>query len=76
MAGVNMLKPLPDIENESAMQKLGRASALRNARFDAIHELRNAIVRLQSSNFDEQKEIDIIRYCINRLEEIASLSNS
>lgn len=69
-----MLRPLPDLDNTEAMQKLGRASALRNARLDAIHELRDAVARLQNNVSLDSTEIETIRYCINRLEQINELS--
>ena len=69
-----MLRPLPDLDNEEAMKKLGRASALRNARLDAFNEIKGAFIRLQSDSFDETKEIELIRYCLNRLEQINELS--
>lgn len=65
-----MLRPLPDIENDEAMKKLGRASALRNARLDAIHELRDAVVRLQNGVSFDSTEIETIRECLSRLEQI------
>ena len=69
-----MLRPLPDIENDEAMKKLGRASALRSARLDAIHELRDAVVRLQNNVSLDSTEIETIRHCLNRLEQINELS--
>ena len=38
------LRPIPDLTNDQAMSKLGRLSAIRNARADALHELRDACV--------------------------------
>jgi len=67
------LRPLPDIDNSEAMQKLGRASALRNARLDALHEMRDAVVRLQNGVSFDSVEIQTIRECLDRLEQIDSL---
>lgn len=69
-----MLRPLPDLENSEAMQKLGRASALRNARLDALHEMRDAVVRLQNSVSFDSTEIETIRDCLTRLEQVNELS--
>lgn len=69
-----MLRPLPDIENSEAMQKLGRASALRNARLDALHEMRDAVVRLQNGVSFDSVEIQTIRECLDRLEQIDQMS--
>ena len=68
------LRPLPDIENSEAMQKLGRASALRNARLDALHEMRDAVVRLQNNVSFDSTEIETIRDCLTRLEQVNELS--
>lgn len=68
------LRPLPDIENSEAMQKLGRASALRNARLDALHEMRDAVVRLQNGVSFDSVEIQTIRECLDRLEQIDQMS--
>jgi uncharacterized sporulation protein YeaH/YhbH (DUF444 family) len=69
-----MLRPLPDLENSEAMQKLGRASALRNARLDALHEMRDAVVRLQNNVSFDSTEIETIRDCLTRLEQVNELS--
>lgn len=69
-----MLRPLPDLDNQEAMLKLGRASALRNARLDAIHELRDSIVRLQNNVSFDAAEIETIRACLERLEQVNQLS--
>lgn len=68
------LRPLPDIENSEAMQKLGRASALRNARLDALHEMRDAVVRLQNGVSFDSIEIQTIRECLDRLTQIDQMS--
>lgn len=68
------LRPLPDIENSEAMQKLGRASALRNARLDALHEMRDAVVRLQNGVSFDSVEVQTIRECLDRLTQIDQMS--
>lgn len=68
-----MLRPLPDLENNEAMQKLGRLSAIRNARADALHELRDACVRLQSGASQDSVEIAVIEQAIERLKQLEAL---
>lgn len=65
-----MLKPLLDIDNTTAMVKLGRLSALRNARADALHELRDACVRLQNAASADAVEFEHIEAALARLKEI------
>ena len=69
-----MLRPLPDLTNNEVMAKLGRASALRNARLDALHEMRDAVVRLQNNVSFDSTEIETIRDCLTRLEQVSELS--
>lgn len=69
-----MLRPLPDLTNNEVMAKLGRASALRNARLDALHEMRDAVVRLQNNVSFDSTEIETIRDCLTRLEQVNELS--
>jgi hypothetical protein len=68
------LRPLPDLTNSEVMAKLGRASALRNARLDALHEMRDAVVRLQNGVSFDSVEIQTIRECLDRLEQIDQMS--
>lgn len=68
------LRPLPDLTNSEVMAKLGRASALRNARLDALHEMRDAVVRLQNNVSFDSTEIETIRDCLTRLEQVSELS--
>lgn len=68
------LRPLPDLTNSEVMAKLGRASALRNARLDALHEMRDAVVRLQNNVSFDSTEIETIRDCLTRLEQVNDLS--
>ena len=48
-----MLRPLPDKSNTAALAKLGWLAAIRSARLDALHELRDCVTRLQSHNDTE-----------------------
>ncbi len=68
-----MLRPLPDLDNAQAMTKLGRLSAIRNARADALHELRDACVRLQNGASDDDIEIATIEAATQRLKELKAL---
>ena len=68
-----MLRPLPNLEDAGAMADLGRLHALRNARLDATHALRDCIVRLQSGQCDELSEINAARAALDRLALIASI---
>lgn len=69
------LRPLPDLTNSEVMAKLGRASALRNARLDAIHAMRDAVVRLQTAASFDSVELPIIKACVERLEQLSELDN-
>jgi hypothetical protein len=65
-----MLKPLLDLDNAAVMMKLGRLSALRNARADAMHVLRDSCVRLQNAASADVVEFEIIEAALARLKEI------
>lgn len=65
-----MLRPLPNVNDAVAMAKLGRLSALRSARLDVMHALRDVASRLMSGQSDELKEIAEARLLLDRLEEI------
>ena len=69
------LRPLPDLTNSEVMAKLGRTSALRNARLDAIHAMRDAVVRLQNAASFDSVELPIIKDCVERLEQLNELSS-
>ena len=68
-----MLRPLPDLDNTTVMVKLGRLSAIRNARADALHELRDACVRLQSGASADDVEFQSIEAALRRLKELNAL---
>lgn len=70
-----MLRPLPDLNDTSAMVKLGRLSALRNARLDAIHAMRDAFTRLQSGNSDDAADIAALKAALVRLEEVIGIGH-
>lgn len=67
------LRPLPDLDDATAMAKLGRLSALRNARLDAAHALRDAVTRIQSGQADDLAEVRMARAALDRLEEIVGI---
>lgn len=71
-----MLRPIPDLDNAQQMTKLGRLSALRSARLDALHLMRDAFTRLQSEQCDEAEEMKRVRQGLDRLEELARLAKS
>lgn len=70
-----MLRPLPNLTDPEAMATLGRLHALRNARMDAVHMLRDAVVRLQSGQCNFADEVATAREALNRLEDIASIES-
>jgi hypothetical protein len=67
-----MLKPLPNLSDDAAMAKLGRLSALRNARLDAVHQLRDAVT-LINANPDSVQAIQDAEDAIGRLRELINL---
>jgi len=68
-----MLRPLPDLQDEEAMKKLGRLHTLRDAKLDALRLLRDSVTRLQSQNCDDLAEIKLCRTALDRLEELSKL---
>lgn len=68
-----MLRPLPNLEDERAMVKLGRMYSLRTAWLDAVHDLRDSVVRLQSQSTDDIEEIANARVVLDRLDAIVKL---
>jgi hypothetical protein len=67
-----MLKPLPKLDDDAAMAKLGRLSALRNARLDAVHQLRDAVTGINADP-DNIDAIHRAEEAIGRLREIINL---
>lgn len=67
-----MLKPLPNLSDDATMAKLGRLSALRNARLDAVHQLRDAVT-LINANPDSVQAIQDAEDAIGRLRELINL---
>ena len=56
------------------MVKLGRLSAIRSARLDTLHDLRDATTRLLNySSKDEDADIKTARACLDRLEELRQI---
>ena len=69
-----MLRPLPDKSNREALAKLGWLAAIRSARLDALHELRDCTTHLQSNI--TQEAIDSARAALDRLEQLNAVENS
>jgi len=68
-----MLRPLPDLKNAETLAKLGREYVLREARRDAISQLRDAVTGLQSPHGDAQDmALKQAREAVERLEQIAA----
>jgi hypothetical protein len=68
-----MLRPLPDLDNIVTMAKLGRLSALRSARLDALHELRDIVTRIQGGHSDAIEDVKAARVVLDRIEELAGI---
>ena len=68
-----MLRPLPDRDNREALAKLGWLTAIRSARLDALHELRDCVTRLQSNIYPE--DIRDARAALDRLEQLNALES-
>lgn len=69
------MRPLPDLRDSAAMAKIGRLSALRSARADALHALRDVASRLLSGQHDDAEEIGQARNLLNRLEDINQIES-
>lgn len=69
------MKPLPNLDDGAAMAKLGRLSALRSARADVLHELREVATKLLHSSGDDGPHIDAARALLDRLEHVCSLES-
>jgi len=67
------LRPLPDLSNKDYLEKLGALSALRTARADALHMLRDACVRLQNASSIDSIEIETCEQALQRLKDIEAL---
>jgi phosphate uptake regulator len=65
------LRPLPDLENIETAALLGKLYALREARRDALSQLRDAVTALNSSDESTQREgLSLAREAVDRLEYI------
>ncbi|WP_294636585.1 hypothetical protein [uncultured Aquabacterium sp.] len=71
-----MLRPLPDLQDADNMARLGRLSAIRSARLDALHDMRDAVVRLQNGSSIDSVELKVVRDCVERLEQLEQLSKA
>lgn len=70
------LRPLPKLDDPDVAAKLGRLYALREARRDALAELRDANTRLNSNDEPSQAEgLSMARSAIERLELIAKMES-
>jgi hypothetical protein len=67
------MKPLPNLNDDAAMARLGRLSALRSHRADTLHALRDCASRLLSGQHDDAALIAEARGLLDRLEEIVGL---
>lgn len=75
MAGLIMLRPLPDLTNPEAMAQLGKLYALKEAWRDAVSQLRDSVAAIQSPHDDVQERgIREAREAIERLEAIKAQS--
>lgn len=72
MAGLTMLKPLPDFDNEETMLKLGRLYALQNAWKDALAELRDCVTMLNGREEHQAEALQRLDAVTERLKTIAS----
>lgn len=70
------MRPIPDLANAALMAKLGKLSALRSARADALHFLRDSCVRLQNSSSNDAAEISNCELALRRLREIERLETT
>lgn len=71
------MKPLPDLQDQTAMAARGRRSVLMSARNEACEALRDACVRAQSADIGEDGEwLDKAMAAASRLREIAKLWNT
>ncbi len=71
----HMLRPLPKLDDDAAMMKLGRLSAIRSARLDALHDLRDVVTRLLSgSSSNEAADTLLARELLDRIDALNRLS--
>ncbi len=70
------MRPLPDLNDEAAMLKRGKQSALGTARNDAAEALRDAAVAVQSADWPELHDTaERASKAAERLKTIASMWN-
>jgi len=68
-----MLRPLPDLDNQTLLSKLGREYALREAWRDAVSQLRDSVTALNS---DHPDALASARQAVDRLEQIKALKEA
>jgi hypothetical protein len=73
------LRPLPRLDDAAAMAKLGRLAAIRSARLDAMHDLRDCSTQLQRADIDAGDQALVIataRSCLDRIEELQRITDA
>ena len=73
------LRPLPKLDDAAAMAKLGRLTAIRSARLDAMHDLRDCATQLQHAELDatyQARVIEAARACLDRIEELQRITDA
>jgi hypothetical protein len=71
-----MLRPLPNFDDKEALSKLGRLHAIRNARLDAVHQLRDSLVQLQHGGAAEIAAIANARSALDRIEQLNEIEQA
>jgi hypothetical protein len=69
------MKPLPNLDDSAAMARLGRLSALRSARAEVLHELRDTASKLLNGPGDDGPHIAAARALLDRLDLVCSLES-
>jgi len=67
------MKPLPNLNDDAAMARLGRLSALRSHRADTLHALRDCASKLLSGQHADAALIAEARGLLDRLEDVAQM---
>ena len=71
---MSAIRPIPDLTDMHAMALLGRLHALRSARADVLHAMRDTVSRLLAGHStDEVADCARIRELLDRLEEVNRL---
>lgn len=68
------MKPLPNINDEPAMLKRGKLSAIASARNDAFNELRDAVTLIQSAQgHDIEPLVNRVKAAVDRVATLAAM---